>query len=315
MKNNCKYLLVAKPWRGGLADYVFRALNSLYPGEVYWLETHPRTLVQKGKFLADREGWDRNLIDSINQSDYKAAIFINSRESFQELIPRDQNILWMTDNPSPTPESLNPFGRVFVSDSGYAKNVSIVSKPGQFAGELAFACDPQIHRPVTNNSGPKNGICFVGNRDKKRDIYLSELLSENVDLKIFGNYFFNTKLFWRHPSNFRPAVHFSKMQGIYARSILSLNLHATVVLNGTNMRTFEAAGYNIAQLVEYRPGLELLFEPGKEIEVFSSPEEMVEKGQALLADKPRMTSLASAAAKRVTEHTYLHRVKTLLKGA
>ena len=51
MKIKCKYLLVAKPWRGGLANYVFRALEELYPGEVFWLESHPRTMVQKGKFL------------------------------------------------------------------------------------------------------------------------------------------------------------------------------------------------------------------------------------------------------------------------
>jgi spore maturation protein CgeB len=314
MKIKCKILLVAKPWRGGLANYVFRALEMLYPGEVFWLESHPRTLAQKATFLMDRAAWDRNLVETINSSEYKAAIFINTRPSFVELIPRENNIVWLTDSPNLGADMLSRFGPIYVSDIGYADNVTAASQPGQFAGELGFACDPTIHKPVTSLSSRKKGICFVGNRDKKRDIYLDHLLRENVDTKIIGNYFFNSNLFWQHPSCFRPAVNFSRMGSIYSRHQLSLNIHAKVVLNGTNMRTFEAAGYNIAQLVEYRPGIERFFEPGKEIEVFSSPEELVEKGKRLLADSDHMTALADAAAKRTTEHTYVNRVKTMLAG-
>ena len=78
------------------------------------------------------------------------------------------------------------------------------------------------------------------------------------------------------------------------------------------MRTFECAGYEIPQLVEYRPGIEALFEPGEEIAVYERPDSVAEAARSLLTDAPRQARLATRALARArAEHTYSHRVQQI----
>ena len=81
------------------------------------------------------------------------------------------------------------------------------------------------------------------------------------------------------------------------------------------MRTFECAGYCIAQIVEHLPGLESLFEPAKDLLTFTNIEELSEQ-MTRLEREPRLAlSLASSATRRMrAEHTYFHRVRQLLEG-
>jgi spore maturation protein CgeB len=80
------------------------------------------------------------------------------------------------------------------------------------------------------------------------------------------------------------------------------------------MRTFECAAYGIPQVVEFRPGLSEYFEPDKEIIVFRSPGEMVAKIEEMIKDKALLHKMARMARMRVlANHTYQHRVKTLIE--
>lgn len=125
-------------------------------------------------------------------------------------------------------------------------------------------------------------MCFIANRDPKRDYYLKALIETGSDIKSYGNYFAKTALYWRRPTSFFPKVKTEKMGSVYAKYSASLNIHAQVVRGGTNMRTFECAAYGIPQLVEYRNGLEEYLEPDKEILVFQdtdlSPSRTVRRG-------------------------------------
>ena len=64
------------------------------------------------------------------------------------------------------------------------------------------------------------------------------------------------------------------------------------------MKTFEASGFKVPQLVEYKPGLNNFFEPDTEIMVFSSIEEYKEKLELLNNDKSLRKLLVSNSYKR-----------------
>ncbi|MDX1527114.1 MAG: glycosyltransferase [Gammaproteobacteria bacterium] len=306
-------LLVAKPWRGGLASYLYAALDALLPGSVSWLPTYPRSVAEKIAYRKDRAGWRTRLAQRIAESSCDAAIFINHIPEFEQLDQHDRYLLWVTDDPRPLTGRRLPYARVFISDPGYRKEVAGALSQ-RFGGVVGFACLPSVHHPGARTDHG-SGFCFIGNRDTKRDPYLRTLCEAGKDIRVYGNYFPLHRLCWRFPGRFRPAVPVARMSDIYARHRGSINIHAEVVKGGTNMRTYECAGYRIAQIVERLPGLEAVFSPGEDLLTFQTPEELISQMSRLEQDPELARSLAASAARRArAEHTYFHRARALLAG-
>jgi hypothetical protein len=310
-----RILLVAKPWKGGLAQYIYQTLQEMVPPstQVEWIFTYPLDLPGRILYRCNRKLWKRRVQEKIAASRYDAALYINHMGDFADPGCSAGNVLWLTDDPRPLLERLAPYGRVFISDGGYREETA-AALGERFAGILPFACHPAVHRPP-GISGERRGLCFIANRDPKRYGPLQELLAAGVDITTYGNSFLHGPLFWRHPLRFRPPVPIPRMGEVYGRYQGSLNIHARVVRHGTNMRTFECAGYGIPQVVEYRPGLEELFVPEEEILVYRSSAEMISQIRRLLGDPVLAGVLMNRAALRVArDHTYRHRVATLLDG-
>lgn len=307
-----KILLIAKPWKGGLGRYVLRALEDMFPGQVEWISTRPQGLAERIRNRRDPENWRREFVQKIETTPCDAAFFIGWRPEFRELKPRPHYVLYLIDDVRMAAGDAAAFGKVFLSDPGYESELREILSSQQYGGVLPFAFDPELHKPAAFK-GHKRDICFIGNRDAKRDPYLARLFESGFHPLIVGNYFLNSPLFWRHPLAFRPAVANGAMGAVYARHKMSLNIHAQVVREGTNMRTFECAGYGIPQLVEYRKGIENYFTPEKEILCFRDENEMTAQIRFLLADPVRAQNMAGAARRRaLAEHTYHHRIAAAL---
>lgn len=308
-----KILLVAKPWRGGLAAYLKAAIEALVPGSVEWLPTYPQSFTERIAYRRNRSAWRRRLTRRVEESNFDAAIFINHLPDFETLTPKDQYVLWITDDPRPVAGKHLPYARVYISDPGYQTEVAEMLGE-RFQGVLDFACLPSVHRPV-GQSGPGRGFCFIGNRDAKRDPYLRRVCGAGANIRVYGNYFPLHPLCWRFPGHFRPSVPVDRMASVYERHLGSINIHARVVKGGTNMRTFECAGYCIAQVVERLPGLEALFSPGEDLLTFQTADELMDQMARLDGDPRLARSLAVSAARRArAEHTYFHRAKRLLES-
>ena len=278
---------------------------------VRWLPTYPVTALERLRYLRDKAAWYRGLVGRIENIRYDVAIFINHHRAFSGLAYHPGHLLWVTDAPRLSSEDVAPYARVFLSDPGYANEVSAVLGAEGYSGELGFGLLPSIHRPA-DFSRARQGFCFIGNTDPKRSTHLEALLRSDAPMRIYGNYFLRSGLFLRHPWSCRPSVGNESMGSIYARHRASLNIHAEVLRCGTNMRTFECAGYGIPQLVEYRPGLETFFEPEREILVYHDVEELPRLALRLLED-PKAGAMAERARHRaLAEHTYAHRVQRLL---
>ena len=83
--------------------------------------------------------------------------------------------------------------------------------------------------------------------------------------------------------------------------------------NSINCRTFEIAGAEGLQIMEYRQAIEDCFEPGKEIVTYSSMDELKEKVDLYRKDVAAARAIREAAGKRVlAEHTYRHRLESIL---
>ncbi len=309
-----KVLLVAKPWRGGLARYLHAALERLFPGEVLWLPSYPASLAEHLAYRRNRAAWRAALARRVAETRCEAAIFINHLPDFEALEPRSGYVLWITDDPRPILDKSLPYARVYITDPGYRDEIGARLGKGRFGGVVEFACLPDVHRPADDRMQGR-GFCFIGNRDPKRDPYLRRLCAAGKDIKVYGNYFPLHPLCWRFPGRFRPRVPVERMSAVYARHLASINIHAKVVRGGTNMRTFECAGYRIAQIVERLPGLETLFTPGEDLLTFENPQELLEQMSRLEREPQFASALASSCLRRArAQHTYFHRARRLLEG-
>ncbi len=308
-------LIVAKPWQGGLADYLAQAARAwLGPERVHYVATRPTTLAGRLARARDKRGYDAALLQRIEAIPYDAAIFIHPLEVFAGLrAAADKHCVWLVDDGRISPALAAVMGHVFFSDPGYAAEVRASVGEDRYAEVLPFAMDPEMHRPAATPRTPTRAMCFIANRDAKRTAYLEALYAHGVDCTVYGNYFLKHRLARAHPTRFRPTLSIAAMGQVYARYRLSLNIHAAVVRAGTNMRSFEAAGYGVPQLVEHRPGIEALFEPEREIACFTQAEEAVAAYQRLLRDPLAAEQMAERARARVlAEHTYTHRLQRML---
>lgn len=303
---------MAKPWRGGLSAYVAMALEELFPGCVLQLHTYPDTVQDKLRYRLDRKAWRSHLTEQIGNLDADVVLFLNLLPEFAALPARPGYIAWLTDSPEPALGLLAPFSRVFISDPGYADMVADAIGADRYAGVLPFACQPLIHRRVARREDAQ-GFCFIANRDAKRDRVLRYLFENGRSVHVYGNYFLRHSLFWRHPSWFRPSISNRRMGGVYAQYLAALNIHAEVVRCGTNMRTFECAAYGVPQLVEYRPGLDALFDIDREIYVFRDDQELLAMMIEVEMDVGEARARAAQAYERtLAEHTYAHRIREIL---
>jgi spore maturation protein CgeB len=99
-----------------------------------------------------------------------------------------------------------------------------------------------------------------------------------------------------------------------ARSRITLNRHINVAENNANnMRLYEATGVGALLLTDRKDNLGELFEIGKEVVAYSSPEEAVELIRYYL-DHPEEAEVIARAgqARTLRDHTYKRRMEELL---
>lgn len=309
-----KVLLVAKPWSGGLAKYLYHSLNDVMPDQVTWIATYPDNLRDRYFYSKDKSAWLNQLVDKINHTEYDVAVFVNHLKVFNRLRADRKHVCWLTDAPKVKLGECDAFQRIYLSDIGYESDLLANINKAQYFGELPFACYPKIHYPSLVVRQKMKDVCFVGNKDPLRDKRLNHLLKQGFNLSVYGNYFLRTSLFLRYPQHFYPAVANEKMQEVYSKHKVSMNFHAKVVRHGTNMRTFECAAYGIPQVVDYRPGLSNFF--SKNAIAIAGNDEQISESVNLILKNPSIarTMAAHARSEVLSKHTYYHRILQALQG-
>jgi len=105
-----------------------------------------------------------------------------------------------------------------------------------------------------------------------------------------------------------------EMYQILHASKVTLNHHGDVAPYANNMRLFEATGVGALLVTDWKVNLHEMFEPGKEVVAYRSPEECVELVQYYLEHDEEREAIARAGQDRtLREHTYYHRMQELVE--
>ncbi len=186
---------------------------------------------------------------------------------------------------------------------------------------LPMAAQPTLHKPLALNQQELrqwgSTVSFMGAGYPNRRRAFHKLIHH--DLKIWGTE-------WDEDATLKPYV---QLEGrrisseecvrIFNASKININLHSSVhperlISKGdfVNPRTFEVAACGAFQLVDKRSLLTEVFE-ADELSTFTSLQELHEKIDYYLAHPQEREAMAQKAQQRVlAEHTYAHRMQTLL---
>lgn len=163
---------------------------------------------------------------------------------------------------------------------------------------------------------PADEVVFVGARYPERERILKRLHSSGIAVRAYGRDWSGHPVdrlrTWRLNSPALPSgrdVPRGTAYGITGGAVAALNSHTDQ--DGFTMRTYEIPGSGGLQLID-RPDVDQIYEPGEEVLVFSSDDELVELTRKAVADRSWAARIAEKGQRRtLASHTFDHRVPIL----
>ncbi len=204
---------------------------------------------------------------------------------------------------------LNSFDKVYYTDSGilqYAEEQmcnknnfylplavnEILFKDQHLnrANQLLFIAHPTHGRANIINHIQNTRIKLIGKRWKK-------YISENEFLMVLNK-----------------NISFEKVAVEYNTSRYVLNIkHESNIINGVNMRSFEAPCAGACLIQDYVKDVELNFSPGEDIITYKDPKDIESIIQMLDNNHDYREKIIRNSQNTVlSKHTYMHRVKTII---
>lgn len=209
-------------------------------------------------------------------------------------------------------------------------------KAGAKSEVLNFAFDQRV-LPYLNLQKTER-LNFVGNLTpvhEERQSLLKALIDNKLDLNLYiGNYKQGRNLLSRtmlrevlqnkkiHTLPNVYAMQTRNIGGVYglpmyqtmAQAYSTLNFHGDEVDKACNMRLFEATGVGCCMITDRKPGLDQFFEEDKEVVVFGSTAELIDKVRYLQNNAAEAQKIGQAGQKRVfNEHLWSHRMVRFLE--
>lgn len=162
-----------------------------------------------------------------------------------------------------------------------------------------------------------DAVTFVGARYPKRERLVRGLHDAGVPVRAYGREWSRRPIDVVRSRRFAPAgvpwgpdLARPDYYGVMAGSKATLNIHGDAH-EGFSMRTFEAPGVGGLQLID-RPDVGELYEPGEELLVFESLEELIDLSKRARRERAWARRVAQAGQRRtLAEHTFIHRMQTV----
>ena len=179
---------------------------------------------------------------------------------------------------------------------------------------LRFAFEPRVQR-LLGDVRPRHAVVFVGgyspNHANGNRLLEHVAASRTVDFWGYGAESLPENSFVRRSC--RGEAWGLQMYGVLAESRISLNRHIDVAGRfANNMRLFEATGVGTLLLTDQKDNLHQLFEVGKEVSAYSTPQECAELIAYYLDHEDERRAVARAGqARTLRDHTYQLRMKEL----
>lgn len=177
------------------------------------------------------------------------------------------------------------------------------------------ALDPATHRPAPPRKDFNCALGFLGNRLPDREARVDEYFLKAAML-LPDRTFLLGGSGW-HDKTVPANVHHVGHVGTGDHNAFFCSGLATLNINRDSMarygfspptRVFEAAGAGACLITDRWPGIELFLEPGREVLVAATGEEVADHIRALTEARAR--EIAEAARNRIlAQHTYAHRAR------
>ncbi len=177
------------------------------------------------------------------------------------------------------------------------------------------AVDPDTHFPVEPRADFKCDLSFLGNRLPDREARVEEFFLKPA-ASLPGRSFLLGGAGWdskpmsgnvRHIGHVGTADH----NAFFCSALATLNINRESMARygfSPPTRVFEAAGAGACLITDAWEGIEMFLEPGKEVLLAASGEEVASIMARLLRGEAR--SIAENARRRIlAEHTYAHRAR------
>lgn len=160
---------------------------------------------------------------------------------------------------------------------------------------------PEVKYPVT----------FIGNYYPEREEYFSVVADS--DFYLWG------EKAWRNSflaSNYQGVIAFPRVKNILSRSGICINLHyQQSKSNGVNLRVYESTSVGTCLLTDYKKDLVKMYRLGEEVITYEGLDDFVDKLLFLKTNKKLTLKIGKSGYLRTkNEHTYVHRIKEILKS-
>jgi len=159
-------------------------------------------------------------------------------------------------------------------------------------------------------------VTFVGSFHSvhsSRVAFLEAVCARFAEIKIWapaGPYLFPGSRIRKH---YMGQVWGHEMYEILCSSKITLNHHGDIAPFANNMRLYEATGVGALLITDWKANLHEMFEPGKEVVAYRSPEECVELIRYYLDHDNERGAIAQAGQRRTLgSHNYFQRMEELV---
>jgi len=182
---------------------------------------------------------------------------------------------------------------------------------------LFYAADPDVFSPVAVAQQDMD-VFFYGHGKEYRSQWVDAMITHPSNAMPDARFAVRgTKLGDLGQTQLLPYLSFSKLREYACRSKINLCItrraHASVY-GSSSARPFELAAMGCCIVANPYDGIELWFEPDKELFVIHSQEEAVDRYRYLLAHEDERLAVGRAARERVLkEHTFRHRAQQLVE--
>jgi len=332
-----KVLIVSSPFFG-YQESVARAFNSLGFGtriETYDEPIHPFKgwLKWRHKFAIDKEKlrqksrekyaihiqkiYDEFLPDIVFL--YNGTMILD--ETLDYFRKRSKVIVWMYDSVQRSDRKICK-AHIDHADAFFCfeeKDILYYQKLNKKAYFLPLACDQHIYYPT--NQEKDIDILFVGYiwQNEKRIKLLKLIIKKypHLNLLFYGHYkpYYKNPIKWlfREKRNILKNINIApeKVNELYGRCKIALNIHHQQTTNGANQRVFESSGAGAYQICDHNPYIASLF-PNGEVGLYKNEQELLDLiDDALTNDKSEQAQKAYNIV--ISAHTFEERVKEMLK--
>ena len=157
-------------------------------------------------------------------------------------------------------------------------------------------------------------LVFIGTWSRRRERFIGRL--KGLDIRVWGSHWHRAQKRFRRRIDCRSPVYAEEMCKVICSSKVNINILSVENRDTTNVRNFEIAACKGFQLSERSPAILTLFEEGKEIACYTTPEELVSQCNYFLKHEAERERIRLQGFERVVNgrHTMADKAENILSA-